>query len=139
LAREIINLGLLAVATGANPVALRKGIDKAVHELIGILKTKCIPVSTKEDIKAVASISAGNDEYVGDLIADALEKIGPDGIIKIESSSSIYTSVEVQEGMKVCLCGYEISPYNMLPVCKELPFCNKMQLCLRVCQTKSFH
>jgi chaperonin GroEL (HSP60 family) len=51
LAREIINLGLLAVATGANPVALRKGIDKAVHELIGILKTKCIPVSTKEDIK----------------------------------------------------------------------------------------
>ncbi|VAI36050.1 unnamed protein product [Triticum turgidum subsp. durum] len=101
LAREIISLGLLAVANGANPVALRKGIDKAVHELLGILKTKSIPVSTKEDIKAVASISAGNDEYVGNLIADALEKIGPDGIIKIESSSSIYTSVEVQEGMKI--------------------------------------
>ncbi|XP_062193661.1 ruBisCO large subunit-binding protein subunit alpha-like [Phragmites australis] len=101
LAREIINLGLLAVATGANPVALGKGIDKAVHELIKILKTKCIPVSTKEDIKAVATISSGNDEYVGNLIADALEKIGPDGIIKIESSSSIYTTVEVQEGMKI--------------------------------------
>lgn len=51
MAREIINLGLLAVATGANPVALRRGIDKAVHELIKILKSKCIPVSTKEDIK----------------------------------------------------------------------------------------
>ncbi|VAI36052.1 unnamed protein product [Triticum turgidum subsp. durum] len=51
LAREIISLGLLAVANGANPVALRKGIDKAVHELLGILKTKSIPVSTKEDIK----------------------------------------------------------------------------------------
>ncbi|KAF7074411.1 hypothetical protein CFC21_079282 [Triticum aestivum] len=98
LAREIISLGLLAVANGANPVALRKGIDKAVHELLGILKTKSIPVSTKEDIKAVASISAGNDEYVGNLIADALEKIGPDGIIKIESSSSIYTSVEIDKG-----------------------------------------
>uniref|UniRef100_A0A804NQH0 Uncharacterized protein n=1 Tax=Zea mays TaxID=4577 RepID=A0A804NQH0_MAIZE len=73
LAREIINLGLLAVATGANPVALRRGIDKAVHELIKILKSKCIPVSTKEDIKAVASISSGNDEYVGNLIADALK------------------------------------------------------------------
>ncbi|NP_001355766.1 Chaperonin 60 subunit alpha 2, chloroplastic [Zea mays] len=109
LAREIINLGLLAVATGANPVALRRGIDKAVHELIKILKSKCIPVSTKEDIKAVASISSGNDEYVGNLIADALEKIGPDGIIKIESSSSIYTTVEVQEGMKIDK-GY-ISPY----------------------------
>jgi len=106
LAREIINLGLLAVATGANPVALRRGIDKAVHELIKILKSKCIPVSTKEDIKAVASISSGNDEYVGNLIADAMEKIGPDGIIKIESSSSIYTTVEVQEGMKVHLHGH---------------------------------
>uniref|UniRef100_A0A804LPA1 Uncharacterized protein n=1 Tax=Zea mays TaxID=4577 RepID=A0A804LPA1_MAIZE len=73
LAREIINLGLLAVATCANPVALRRGIDKAVHELIKILKSKCIPVSTKEDIKAVASISSGNDEYVGNLIADALK------------------------------------------------------------------
>ncbi|KAF0898481.1 hypothetical protein E2562_008082 [Oryza meyeriana var. granulata] len=109
LAREMINLGLLAVASGANPVALRKGIDKAVHELVGILKIKCIPISTKADIKAVASISAGNDEYVGDLIADALEKIGPNGIIKIESSSSIYTSVEVQEGMKIDK-GY-ISPH----------------------------
>ena len=61
LAREIINLGLLAVATGANPVALRRGIDKAVHELIKILKSKCIPVSTKEDIKGNLYVPESED------------------------------------------------------------------------------
>jgi len=61
LAREIINLGLLAVATGANPVALRRGMDKAVHELIKILKSKCIPVSTKEDIKGNLYVPESED------------------------------------------------------------------------------
>ena len=65
-----------------------------------------VAVVILNSISAVASISSGNDEYVGNLIADAMEKIGPDGIIKIESSSSIYTTVEVQEGMKVHLRGH---------------------------------
>ncbi|XP_020080680.1 ruBisCO large subunit-binding protein subunit alpha-like isoform X4 [Ananas comosus] len=109
LAREMIKLGLLAVATGANPVSLKKGIDKAVNELIKILRSKSVPVSGKEDIKAVAAISAGNDQFIGDLIAEAVEKIGRDGVISIESSSSFDTLIEVQEGMKIDK-GY-ISPH----------------------------
>ncbi|KAK1281855.1 hypothetical protein QJS10_CPB22g00340 [Acorus calamus] len=101
LAREMIKLGLVAVASGANPVSLKKGIDKTVHELGKILKDKCRPVCGREDIKAVASISAGNDEFIGNLIAEAIDKIGPDGVISIESSSSFDTSVEVEEGMKI--------------------------------------
>ncbi|KAG1365104.1 putative ruBisCO large subunit-binding protein subunit alpha [Cocos nucifera] len=101
LAREMIKLGLLAVASGANPVSLKKGIDKAVYELIQILRSKCSPVSGKEDIKAVAAISAGNDDFIGGLIAEATDQIGPDGVITIESSSSMDTIIDVQEGMKI--------------------------------------
>lgn len=101
LAREMIKLGLLAVASGANPVSLKKGMDKAVHELVQVLRSKCSPISGKKNIKAVASISAGNDDFVGDLIAEAIDRIGSDGVISIESSSSFDTSIEVQEGLKI--------------------------------------
>lgn len=101
LAREMIKLGLLAVASGANPVSLKKGIDKVVCELIQILRSKCSPVSGKEDIKAIAAISAGNDDFIGGLIAEATDHIGPDGVITIESSSTFDTIIEVQEGMKI--------------------------------------
>ncbi|XP_042499067.1 ruBisCO large subunit-binding protein subunit alpha [Macadamia integrifolia] len=101
LAREMIKSGLLAVASGASPVSLKKGIDKTVKELVKVLKTKCIPIKGMEDIKAVASISAGNDDFIGNLIADAIDKIGPDGVISIESSSSCETTVIVEEGMKI--------------------------------------
>ncbi|XP_064943699.1 chaperonin 60 subunit alpha 2, chloroplastic-like isoform X2 [Musa acuminata AAA Group] len=100
LAREIIKLGMLAVVSGANPVSLKKGIDKTVHELIQVLRSECIPVNGREDIKAVAAISAGNDDFIGDLMATAIGKIGPDGVILIESSTSFDTTIEVQEGMK---------------------------------------
>ncbi|KAG1331900.1 putative RuBisCO large subunit-binding protein subunit alpha, chloroplastic [Cocos nucifera] len=99
LAREMIKLGLLAVASGANPVSLKKGIDKAVCELINILRSKCSPISGKEDIKA--AISAGNDDFIGSLISEAIDQIGPDGVITIESSSSFDTIIDVQEGMKI--------------------------------------
>lgn len=101
LAREMIKSGLLAVSFGADPVSLKKGMDKTVKELIKILKKKSIPVQGKDDIKAVAMISSGNDEYVGNLIAEAIEKIGPDGVISIESSKSSETSVIIEEGMKI--------------------------------------
>ncbi|KAM1014556.1 hypothetical protein ACFX2C_044525 [Malus domestica] len=100
LTREIIRGGLLAVAFGANPISLKKGMDKTVNELVKILKEKSLPVKGRNDIKAVASISAGNDKFIGNLIAEAIEKIGPDGVISIESSSSFETSVLVEEGLK---------------------------------------
>ncbi|KAM1092856.1 hypothetical protein ACFX19_020377 [Malus domestica] len=101
LTREMIKGGLLAVAFGANPISLKKGMDRTVNELVKILKEKSLPVKGRNDIKAVASISAGNDEFIGNLIAEAIEKIGPDGVISIESSSSFETSVLVEEGLKV--------------------------------------
>ncbi|PNX73093.1 rubisco large subunit-binding protein alpha subunit, partial [Trifolium pratense] len=100
LARAMIKSGLLAVAFGANPIALKKGMEKTVKELVKFLKKRSIPVEGRDHIKAVATISAGNDEYVGNLIAEAIEKIGYDGVITIESSSSSETSVVIEEGMK---------------------------------------
>ncbi|KAK4375955.1 hypothetical protein RND71_006632 [Anisodus tanguticus] len=101
LAREIIKLGLLSVTSGANPVSLKKGIDKTVHALIGMLERRARPVKGHDDIKAIASISAGNDDEIGTMIADAIDKVGPDGVLSIESSSSFETTVRVEEGMEI--------------------------------------
>ncbi|BBN12482.1 chaperonin GroEL [Marchantia polymorpha subsp. ruderalis] len=101
LARELIKLGLLNVTAGANPVSIKKGIDKTVVGLIAELKKRARQVQGRDVIKAVASISAGNDEFVGTLIADAIDKVGPDGVLSIESSSSFETTVEVEEGMEI--------------------------------------
>ncbi|XP_030550615.1 chaperonin 60 subunit alpha 2, chloroplastic [Rhodamnia argentea] len=101
LARAMIKSGLLAVSFGANPISIKKGMDKTVQELVRILKVKSFPIRGSDHIKAVASISAGNDDFVGGLIADAIERIGHDGVISIESSSSSETVVLVEEGMKI--------------------------------------
>ncbi|KAK4742949.1 hypothetical protein SAY87_000950 [Trapa incisa] len=101
LARAIIKSGLLAVSFGADPVSMKRGMDMTVRELVKILKDKSFPIKGKEDIKAVASISAGNDDFIANLIAEAIEKIGPNGVISLESSSSSETSVIVEEGMKI--------------------------------------
>ncbi|XP_034887745.1 chaperonin 60 subunit alpha 2, chloroplastic isoform X2 [Populus alba] len=100
LAREMIKTGMLAVTFGANPVFVKKGMDMAVKELVKVLKKNSFPVKGKDDIKAVASISAGNDEFVGNLIAETIEKIGSDGVISLESSSTSDTFVIIEEGMK---------------------------------------
>nr|GLL43117.1 ruBisCO large subunit-binding protein subunit alpha isoform X2 [Ipomoea trifida] len=101
LAREIIKLGLLSVTSGANPVSIKKGIDKTVQALVDELEKKARPVKGRDDIKAIASISAGNDETIGTMIADAIDKVGPDGVLSIESSSSFETTVHVEEGMEI--------------------------------------
>ncbi|CAI5994518.1 unnamed protein product [Closterium sp. NIES-65] len=101
LARALINLGLLNVTAGANPVALKKGIDKTVAHLVESLKDRARPVKGRDDIKAVATISAGNDDEIGEMIADAVDKVGADGVLSIESSSSFETTVDVEEGMAI--------------------------------------
>ncbi|KAH6799266.1 TCP-1/cpn60 chaperonin family protein [Perilla frutescens var. frutescens] len=97
LTREMITYGLLAIANRANPVSLKR----AVEELINVLKEKTYAVKSNDEIKVVASLSAGNDECVGNLIVEAIENIGPDGVISIESSKPSETSVTVDKGMKI--------------------------------------
>nr|XP_043631588.1 ruBisCO large subunit-binding protein subunit alpha [Erigeron canadensis] len=101
LAREIIKLGLLSVTSGANPVSVKKGIDKTVLALVEELEKRARPVKGRDDIKAIASISAGNDDVIGTMIADAIDKVGPDGVLSIESSSSFETTIDVEEGMEI--------------------------------------
>jgi chaperonin GroEL len=110
LAQAIITLGLKNVTAGANPVELKKGIDMAVTALIKQLKKSSIPVNESlEQIKNVASISANNDEEMGQLIADAIEQVTTKGIITVEEAKGIDTKIEVTEGMQFDR-GY-MSPY----------------------------
>jgi len=101
LAREMIHFGLQSVTAGANPIMVKRGIDKTCEFLVGKLKAAAKPVKGRNDIKNVASISAGNDDFVGDMIASALDKVGSNGVLSIESSNSTETFVEVTEGMEI--------------------------------------
>ncbi len=98
LAQAMIKEGLKNVAAGANPMIMRKGIDKAVAAVIGAIKDQSHPVESKEAIAQVASISA-NDPEIGNIIADAMERVGRDGVITVEESQSLGTQLEVVEGM----------------------------------------
>ncbi|MDD3350788.1 MAG: chaperonin GroEL [Eubacteriales bacterium] len=108
LAQAIIREGFKNVAAGANPMVLKKGIQGAVDVAVKEIKNIAIPVKGKEDIAQVASISAA-DEEIGNLIAEAMEKVGTDGVITVEESKSMGTTLEVVEGMQFDR-GY-LSPY----------------------------
>ncbi|MBO8169272.1 MAG: chaperonin GroEL [Thermoanaerobacteraceae bacterium] len=108
LAQAMINEGLKNVAAGANPMVMRRGIHKAVEAAVEELKKISKPIESKEAITQVASISA-NDEEIGKLIAEAMEKVGKDGVITVEESQGIGTTLDVVEGMQFDR-GY-ISPY----------------------------
>lgn len=108
LAQSMIHEGMRNVAAGANPMVLKKGIEQAVTALVEEIKKKSVPVQTKDAIAQVAAISAA-DKTVGDLIADAMEKVGTDGVITVEDSKGMGTSLRVVEGMQFDR-GY-ISPY----------------------------
>jgi chaperonin GroL len=101
LAREMIHFGLQAVTAGANPIAIKKGIDKTAEYLVEKLQSLSRPVKGSSDIRSVAAISAGNDDEIGQMIADALDKVGADGVLAIEASNSLETTVDVQEGMEI--------------------------------------
>ncbi len=109
LAQAIVREGLKNVAAGANPVALRKGIDKGVECLVGEIRRTAKAVDSKAAIQQVASVSSGNDEFVGELIAEAMDKVGQEGVITIEESKSMGTNLRVVEGMQFDK-GY-VSPY----------------------------
>ena len=99
LAQAIVTEGLKNVAAGANPVFIKKGIDRAVEVAVAELKKYGTPVEGKKDIADIAAI-AGNDAMIGELIADAMDKVGKDGVITVEESKGLATTVEVVEGME---------------------------------------
>jgi chaperonin GroEL len=109
LAQAIVREGLKNVVAGANPIGIRRGMDKSVHFVVEEIKKMSRKVENKEAISQVATISAGNDPYVGELIANAMDKVGKDGVITVEESKSIGTQVKFVEGMQFDK-GY-ISPY----------------------------
>jgi len=109
LAEAIYREGLKNVTAGANPMSLKRGIDAAVKAVVEELKTLSRDVSGKENIKQVAAISANNDDIIGDIIADAMDKAGKDGTISVEEAKSMETTLDVVEGMQFDR-GY-LSPY----------------------------
>ena len=109
LAQAIVREGLKNLTAGANPMSMKRGIDKAVETSVEKIKSMARPVNTKEEIAQVAAISAGNNSEIGELIAEAMEKVGHDGVITVEESKSFGTNLKVVEGMQFDK-GY-ISPY----------------------------
>jgi len=109
LASAIYRESLKNLTAGANPMSLKRGIDKAVEAIVNYIANSSSEIKDKKEIAQVASISANNDTEIGDLIADAMDKVGKDGVITVEEAKSIETHLEVVEGMQFDR-GY-ISPY----------------------------
>lgn len=109
LAQSIFREGLKNVAAGHNPMALKRGIEKAVEQVVGAIQSLSKEVSEKTEIAQVAAISANNDNAIGDLIADAMDRVGKDGVITVEEAKSLDTNLDVVEGMQFDR-GY-LSPY----------------------------
>jgi chaperonin GroEL len=109
LAQSIFTEGLKSVTAGINPMALKRGIDAAVEQVVDTLKEISVETSGKKEIAQVATISANADSEIGDLIADAMEKVGKDGVITVEEAKGLETTLETVDGMQFDR-GY-LSPY----------------------------
>jgi len=124
LAQAIIREGLKNVAAGANPMILKKGISKAVDAAVKGISEISQKVKGKEDIARVAAVSA-NDEEIGNLIADAMEKVGNDGVITVEESKTMGTHLEVVEGMQFdrgYISGYMVTDTEKMEAVLENPY-----------------
>lgn len=126
LAQAIVNTGLKNVAAGANPIDLKRGIDKAVKAVVDFIKDNSIEVGSDFNrIKEVATISANNDETIGGLIAEALEKVSKDGVILVDESKGIDTYIEIVEGIQVnrgFLSPYFITDSNQMLCILDSPY-----------------
>src|ERR687889_444536 len=109
LAQAIFREGLKNVTAGANPMELKRGIDRAVEAVVGELKKLSVPSAGKKEIAQVGAISANNDKEIGNLIAEAMEKVGKDGVITVEEAKGLETTLETVDGMQFDR-GY-LSPY----------------------------
>ncbi len=109
LAQSMVHAGLRLVTAGANPMFLKRGMDRAVQAVVAELKKQSKPIKTPEEIANVATISANNDPEIGKLISEAMDKVGKDGVITVEEAKSLDTSLEVVEGLQFDR-GY-LSPY----------------------------
>lgn len=124
LAQALITEGLKNVSAGFNPILIREGMKEATEFALNELKRLAVPVNGKEDIAKVASISAA-DESIGNLIADAMDKVGSEGVITIEESKSLETTIEISEGMELergYISSYMVTDTEKMEVILDNPF-----------------
>ena len=100
LAEAIYNEGLRAVVSGVNPMLMKRGIERAVEDIVARVKEMSIPVKGKKDLENVATVAANNDGEIGRIIAEAMEKVGKDGVITVEEGKTLETTHEFVEGMQ---------------------------------------
>ncbi|MCG8349732.1 MAG: chaperonin GroEL, partial [Chloroflexales bacterium] len=101
LAQSIVNEGLKVVTAGANPMLLKRGLDKGAEVIVASIKSAAVPVRDRADIAHIASISAANDTEIGNMIAEVMEKVGKDGVITVEESKGVAFEKEYTEGMQI--------------------------------------